>query len=89
MNLDEAKKIIRDDSKQFSDWVLAAAVLTSSTQSSLDDLVACLKRTGLPCEMAATTLYVRTKRPRQDETIASIILDHDNWAAYIKNHSVG
>jgi hypothetical protein len=34
--------------------------------------------------MAATTLYVRTKRPRRDDSIASIILDYDDWRAYIK-----
>ena len=39
--------------------------------------------------MAATTLYVRTKRPRSDNSIASIVLDYDDWAAYVKKLSEG
>jgi hypothetical protein len=84
MTLDEARQIIRDDSGDFSKWVFASGVLSSSEESSLDDLLACLRRRGLPSEMAATTLYVRTKRPRRDDSIASIILDYDDWRAYIK-----
>jgi hypothetical protein len=84
MTLNDAKHIIRNDSAGFTKWVLAAGVLTSAQESTLDDLLACLKRSGLPAEMAATTLYVRTRRPRQDNTIASIILDYDDWALYLK-----
>jgi hypothetical protein len=89
MTLEEAKQAIRNDSSSFSDWVFAAGVLTSSQESSLEDLLACLRRTGLPSEMAATTLYVRTKRPRQDDSIHSIVLDHDDWAAYIRQYKLG
>jgi len=88
MTLQQARQAIRDDHGGFSEWVFAAGVLTSCQDSSLDDLVACLKRTGLPSEMAATTLYLRTKRRRQDDTVASIILDHDDWAAYIHAHNL-
>jgi hypothetical protein len=87
MTLQEAKQTIRNDTVGFSEWVLAAGVLTSSPESSLDDLLACLKRRGLPSEMAATTLYVRTKRPRQDDSINSIILDHNDWSKWLASHS--
>jgi len=87
MTLQEAKQTIRNDAGGFSEWVYAAGVLTSSQESSLNDLLACLKRRGLPSEMAATTLYVRTKRPRQDDSISSIILDHDDWSKWLANHS--
>jgi hypothetical protein len=87
MTLSEAKQVIRNDSSEFSEWVFAAGVLTSSQESSLDDLLACLKRRGLPSEMAATALYVRTKRPRRDDSISSIVLDHDDWAEYIRQHT--
>ena len=87
MTLQEAKQAIRNDAGGFSEWVYAAGVITSSPESSFDDLLACLKRRGLPSEMAATTLYVRTKRPRQDDSIHSIVLDHDDWAEWLKSHS--
>lgn len=86
MTLEEAKQIIRNDSSGFPEWVFAAGVLTSSLESSLDDLLACLKRRGLPSEMGATALYVRTKRPRQDNSVFSIVLDYDDWVAYLKQH---
>jgi len=89
MTLEQAKQTIRNDSSAFSEWVFAAGLLTSSQESSLDDLLACLRRRGLPSEMAATTLYVRTKRPRSDDTIASIVLDYDDWATYLKRYSRG
>ncbi len=84
MTLTEAKEIIRNDLSTFSAWVHAAGVLTSSQEATLDDLLACLKRRGLPAEMAATTLYVRTKRLRKDESIQSIVLDYDDWVAYLR-----
>ena len=28
--------------------------------------------------------YVRTKRPRRDDTLASFIVAHDDWAAYLR-----
>lgn len=84
MTLEEAKQTIENDSASFSNWVMAAGILTSSSESSLEDLVACLKRKGLPAEMAATALYVRTKRPRLDDSIQSIVLDQQDWADYVK-----
>jgi asparagine synthetase A len=87
MTLQEAKQTIRHDAGGFSEWVYAAGVLTSSRESSLADLLACLKRKGLPAEMAATTLYVRTKRPREDDSIHSIVLDHDDWSKWLGSQS--
>jgi hypothetical protein len=37
----------------------------------------------LPAEYAACALYVRTQRPKQDDRIESIILDHDDWHQYL------
>ncbi len=84
MTLEEAKQAIRNDTAPFSSWVMAAGILTSSTESSLDDLVACLKRRGLPAEMAATALYVRTNRPRLNDSIETIILNQQDWADFVK-----
>jgi hypothetical protein len=86
MTFQEARQTIRNDSCSFSEWVYAAGVLTSSQESSLDDLLACLKRRGLPSEMAATALYVRTKRPRQNDSVHSIVLEHDDWHEWLTKH---
>ena len=56
MTTEEAKTIIRNDAASFHDWAVAAGTLSESSESSLDDLVACLKRKGLPAELAATAL---------------------------------
>ena len=80
----EAKRIITDNSATFSNWVHATGVLTSSSESTLEDLILCLKRRGLPAEMAATALYVRTKRPQATNSIESLVVDFDDWAKYVK-----
>ncbi len=83
MGLEEARKVIRDDAAQWAAWVEAAGVLSDSRESSLEDLIQCLKRNGLPAETAACALYVRTERPRADSTIQSVVLDHRDWSEYL------
>lgn len=84
MKLKEARQIIDSDIASFSAWVTAAGVITSSEDSTLDDLISCLGRKGLPAEMAAATLYVRTKRPREDDFIESFVVDKENWVQYLR-----
>ncbi|MDB6032620.1 MAG: hypothetical protein JWM16_2958 [Verrucomicrobiales bacterium] len=85
-SIDEAKRMIRDSSLAWERHVEAAGIITSSKESSYDDLLACLRIRGLPAEYAACALYVRTQRPRMDDTIRSIILDHDDWQRYLSEH---
>lgn len=82
MTLQEAKHIILDDSSTFKDWVCATGVISSCTESTLEDLIACLKRRGLPAEMAATALYSRTKRPQAD-SIENISVNSADWINYV------
>ena len=84
MTIEEAKQAIQNDTASFSAWVTAAGVLTSSHESSLDDLLSCLNRRGLPAEMAATALYVRTGRARKCDTIESFVTDYADWADYLR-----
>jgi hypothetical protein len=85
-SLEEACRMIRDLSLPWERHVEAAGVITSSKDSSYDDLLACLRIRGLPSEWAACTLYVRTGRPRKDTRIESVILDHDDWQKYLSEH---
>src|ERR1043166_6255193 len=62
----------------------ASGVLASSRESTFDDLLACLRHRGLPAETGACALYVRTRRPRRDDTLASFIMAHADWAAYLR-----
>lgn len=87
MTKDEAKKCLKDDAATFTKWVMAAGVLTSSADTTLDDLLLCLKRKGLPAEMGATALYSRTRRQRSGSVLESFIVDFDDWTTYLtQNH---
>ena len=83
MTIEEANHIIADDSALPVDWVLAAGTLTSSLESSYGDLLACLKRRGNVASIAATALYVRTKRPRKDDSVDSFSMDYEDWRNYL------
>jgi hypothetical protein len=84
MTIEEARRTILDDTASFSAWTTAAGVLTSTDESTLEDLLRCLDRKGLPAEMAATTLYLRTKRPLRDDSPLSIVVDPQNWREYLR-----
>jgi hypothetical protein len=85
-SLEDARRMIRDSSLTWMQHVEAAGVITSSKEASNDDLLACLRIRGLPSEWAACALYVRTRRPRTDDTPHSIILDHDDWQKYLSEN---
>jgi hypothetical protein len=85
MNLEEARQLICAPDASFVSRVEAATELARSSASTLDDLLACLKHRGLPAETAAIMLHKRTKRPERSDTFPSVITDHDDWAAYLKN----
>lgn len=79
MNIDQARRTIRDDDEPFVGYCEAAGVLTDGPDSRIEDLIACLARKGLPAEMAATRLHSLTGRTSEN----GVILDADNWGAYL------
>lgn len=88
MDLDEAKRVIRDPEASFVAHVTAAAVLASDPASTYRDLLECLRYQGLPSETAATQLYFRTKRVRTDDSIMSVVLDYDDWELYLEQNKL-
>lgn len=84
MTLAEARAFLKDDDASFVRWCEAAGELCSSRESTFEDWLLCLTRRGLPAETGACRLYVVTKRPRADNTIHSVILDHDDWQQYLR-----
>lgn len=88
MSVEEAIKTIRDPNATFVECVKAAEVLAQSSNAPLEYLLECLKRKGLCAETAAIRLYTRTKRPRSSETIEGVVLDYDNWFAYLREQKL-
>jgi hypothetical protein len=84
MNIEEARRIVRETAPDWAAACEASGVLASSRESTFDDLLACLRHRGLPAESGACALYVRTKRPRRDDTLNSFVMAYDDWAAYLR-----
>jgi len=84
MNFEEARRTVRETAPAWTAVCEAAGILSSVRESTFDDLLACLRHCGLPSELAACSLYKRTKRPRADDTLAAFILAHDDWSAYLR-----
>jgi hypothetical protein len=83
MTITGARTIITDNTSSVQERVHATAVLISSQESTLQDLIACLRCGRLPAEIAATALHLRTKRPVREDAIERVITDPDDWAKYI------
>lgn len=83
MSIEEAIKIIQDSDSSFVKCVEAADVLVKSDATPLVYLLECLKRTGLPAEIAAMKLYKRTKRPGP-ATSYEFVASYENWSNYLK-----
>ena len=88
MTIDEAKAFLQDDNAAFPQWCEATAVICESATATYEDYLICLTRRGIPAEMAACTLYTKTKRPRSDDTIHSIVLDPKDWIRYLKKEKL-
>jgi hypothetical protein len=80
MSLAKARRVIRDDSANYTEWWLASAVLCFNKGSSIDDLLACLKRSSA-ARWGAKGLHRRTRRPCKD---MHWITDLEDWQHYLK-----
>jgi hypothetical protein len=88
MSLEEARASLKADDAPFVKWCEAAGVLCTSPDSTIEDWLLCLTRRGLPAEAGACKLYVRTKRPRQDASLESFVVDADDWRNYLKREKL-
>jgi hypothetical protein len=84
MSIDEARQVIRDPQASFMRRYEAAVELTASPQATDEDLLACLKYRGVTAEIGAIALYLRTQRPRLDDSPVSLVTDHADWANYLE-----
>ncbi len=86
MTIDQARRVIRDDSASQVDRFIAAGVISSCSESTLNDFLVCLKRGGTIASGAATTLYLRTKRPRKDCSVTAFSIEYEDWYEYLTNN---
>lgn len=84
MTLDEARTLIAKGCDHWPRLVDAANIICDSPESTFDDLLACLKHRGLPREFAAMRLYLRTKRPHENDSIESFVMDPQDWSEYLE-----
>ena len=85
MTLDEARNAVREGSQDWPQLVEAAGLIFATPESSYSDLLECLRHRGLPSEFAAMQLYRRTKRPTGS---LGLVLDHDDWTDYLRQHAM-
>ena len=85
MTLEDAKKIIRDDSAGYASWAIATGVIFYEANRNHDlyeDLLKCLERGG-PCSgSAALALYSHSGRSRP-ENFLNNSRDPNEWRAYL------
>ncbi len=84
MTLEQSQKVIRDPTADWVRWVEASNIISTSPSATFEDLIECLKRKGLPADAAVCALYVRTKRPKKDNTLEAVIHDPDDWTDYLR-----
>ena len=84
MTLDGARSLIAHGCDHWPWLVDAAGTICDSPESSFEDLLACLKHRGLPQKFEAMKLYLRTKRPRAEDSMESFVMDPQDWSEYLE-----
>lgn len=59
-------------------------MICDAPDTSIEDLLECLKHRGLPSEFAAIQLYRRTKRSPGK---SGIVLDRQDWLEYLRQQN--
>lgn len=100
MNLQEARRVVSDEDNASLGRLLRAAWELcnpeNESQVSIHDLLACLKRgsarteTKQVAEIAALSLYMRTRRPRKENHRAyeDFVTDFRDWEDYLREHKL-
>jgi hypothetical protein len=85
MTLEQSQQLLARSEAAFVDVVEAAAVLTTSAESTYGDLLRCLDHPGLPAEMAAMALMRRTGRGFASPLIRTLSTDRADWLSYLES----
>jgi hypothetical protein len=83
MTLKEAMTTVRNGDPNWSRLVEAAGIICDAPDTSIEDLLECLKHRGLPSEFAAIQLYRRTKRSPGK---LGLVVDRQDWSEYLRQH---
>ena len=81
MDLADATRTLHDPEASRADRVIAAALLAESDETSIEDLVHCLRHRGIVAELAACALYRRTGRSRPKRLLD--FADRDQWEQFL------
>ena len=81
MDLLDATRTVRDPQACLADRVRAVALLAESDESSIEDLVHCLRHRGIVAELAACALYRRTGRSKPKRLLD--FADRDQWEQFL------
>jgi hypothetical protein len=81
MTADEARELIRDTRSPILRRLEAVQTLLESPDTTIDDLVQCLRCRGVIASSAATGLFARTGRPRPPKLRDQA--DVDQWEQYL------
>ena len=83
-SIEEAIRVVRDPKSTLFECVEAVDFLVQANETQPEHLLECLNRRGLCAETAAIRLHALTHRPHAN----GFILDHDDWANYLRNTGV-
>jgi hypothetical protein len=81
MGIQEARQLIGDPNASMMTRIQASHVLSLSDDSTLADLVNCLRCRGVIAELAAVGLYRRTARPKSKRWRDWV--NPDQWEQYL------
>lgn len=88
MTLEEAQRIIRDPSASPAGRMVAASVLFESPESTLDDLLVCVRdRHRSVAAIGAFALHRRTGRPERRDQHGCLVIDTQDWERYLASHT--
>ena len=91
MNIQEAKKVIRDDSVGPIGWGMAALTIASAetevndARSLFGDLLICLNRGELASSIAVCALYGKTGRTWPEKAFTGV-RDPEEWRKYLEEY---
>ena len=85
MSIEGARRAIRDDTQRLFRQVSAATLLCGSPESSVEDLLACLKHPDrMVSRPAAAELHRRTGRPEKDDQTEFLVTDYQDGRNYLE-----
>jgi hypothetical protein len=85
MSLLEARETLHNAESAYTRLYEAALAIVAAKESTIDNLLDCLRRGGIAAEIAAMKLHKLTNRPVENGWPALLVNDAEDWEAYLKS----